>query len=42
MDQNSEGKRMRMYSGSKEGRALNIVLASEETGTSITITTAKQ
>jgi hypothetical protein len=42
LDQNGEGQQMKMIAYSKEDRVLNIVLTSEESGNSITITTAKQ
>ena len=42
LDQNEGGKQMRVYTGSKEGRVLTIMLSAEEQGTSITITTSKQ
>jgi len=42
LDQNTEGTQVKMYSGSKGDRGLNIVLSTEESGTSITITTSQQ
>lgn len=42
LDQNEGGKPTRVYSGTKEGRVLTILLSGEEQGTSITITTAQQ
>ncbi len=42
LDQNEEGKRMCIYACSKEDRVLNILLATGENGTSITLITSQQ